>query len=55
MTKHPTPKHSAATTTQFTVGYLVARIIEGSFGLHSYLAGAVGNAVGYYLIRYPAP
>ncbi len=39
----------------FTVGYVIAVLIEGTFGWHSYLAGAAGNVIGYYAIHHLSP
>lgn len=55
MSKHPQLKHLIASIIGFTAGYLIGVMIEGSFGLHAFLAGATGNLIAYYAIHYLAP
>lgn len=52
MKQHPKLKHLLATTIGFTIGYALSILIEGQFGWHAYIAGALGNIIGYYTIHY---
>jgi len=50
--KHPSIKHLFASTVGFTIGYFTSLMIEGTFGWHSYLAGAAGSIIGYTIVHY---
>jgi hypothetical protein len=46
------PKHLLYSTIGFSIGYLASIMIEGEFGWHAYIAGLLGNIIGYTIVVY---
>jgi len=52
MAKHPQLKHIIGAILGFTAGYLLSIMIEGTFGWHAYIAGAIGNLIVNLSVHY---